>query len=347
VTRRVAGWPALAGLLVLALVVPLSVTSPLWIGVLTFAGIYALAAVGLNVLTGYTGQLSIGQAAFVAVGAYAAVVVGGRYDLPLAVWFPATVAAGALVGGLVGPLALRIRGPYLIFVSLALLALVQFALRNGGSFTGGAGGIAAELPLRLGPLDFGGLTFGRTSWRRDQSLCLLVWVAVVAAVGLAANLVKSRAGRAMRAVRDDEVAAAAAGMSVARAKVGAFVVAGALAAAAGGFYAVQVRFISPEPFDVLFSVQLLTAVVVGGVRTPAGPIVGALVLGALPQLTDRLADPLPLVGEPGLSSTFTISPTQFEHLLTGVLLVALLVWEPGGLAALCRRFVPPPTGREQ
>lgn len=324
---------------VLAVAIPLNVGNAAWLSVFAFAGISALVAIGLNVLTGYTGQISLGQAAFVGLGSYTAVVLGSRWHLPLLVWLLGSALAGGLLGALSGPLALRIRGPYLIFVSLALISLGQYVFTTWSSVTGGTAGITSVLPLRIGSVDFGGLTVGGEHYSSTQSIIVLTWLVAAVAVLVDSHLSRGRVGRALKAVRDNEVLASSLGIRAARCKIFAFAVGGALAATAGALYAAQSGYVTPGDFGLQQSVQYLIVLVVGGIGTQAGPVLGALVLGAIPQLLTQYAGSLPYVASASAvgSTHFTISVDQLSDVIYGLLLVGVLLLAPRGLATLWQR----------
>jgi branched-chain amino acid transport system permease protein len=328
---------ALGVFLVAIIAVPLNLTNAFWLSILNIAGVFAVGTIGMNLLSGYAGQISIGHAFFLSVGAYTAIALGGNHGWPLALWLPASALAGAVVGGIVGPLALRLRGPYLVIVSLGLVFTGIYIFKNWRSVSGGPGGVAVDLPLTLGPVDFNQIEIGNTMYRRDQSLAVLVWAVVAVALLVVRNVARSRSGRAMQAVRDNELAAELVGVSLMGAKVAAFVVSGALAAVSGALYATLVQFVSPEAFGLSLSVQFVTFAVVGGLAATWGPVLGALVVGLIPQMVDRYAESIPFVEGGAGSSGVGLTVAEFSHLAYGGLLVIFLMTEPAGLVALGRR----------
>lgn len=295
-------------------VLPLRV-SDYWLAVLDLAGIAAIGALGLNVLTGYAGQLSLGHAAFLGVGAYTGATVGASLGLPLPVWLAAAAAAGAVLGLAVGPFAARLKGHMLGIVTLALVFVAQHAFRNWTPVTGGTAG-RTDLPSPAVP------------GTHDQGWFWLSWALVALVAVLVANVVRSRPGRAMVAVRANEAAAATMGIDVSRTKTAAFVVSGALAASAGALYGSYKQFVSPEDFGLLLSIQFLAMVLVGGAGTLCGPVLGALFLTGLPHAVDRVME---------ASAGSWITSAQVNQILFGGLVVAFVLWEPRGLAALLRR----------
>lgn len=294
-------------------VLPLRV-SDYWLAVLNLAGIAAIGALGLNLLTGYAGQLSLGHAAFVGAGAYAGAALGASLGLPFVLWLAGSAAVGALLGLAVAPFAVRLRGHTLAIVTLALVFVAQHVFRNWTAVTGGNAGRTdlASLPL---------------PGTHDQGWFWLAWAFVALAIAAVTGMVRSRPGRAMVAMRTSEVAAATMGIDIARTKVAAFVASGAIAGAAGALYGSYKQFVSPEDFGLLLSIQFLAMVLVGGVGTLAGPVLGALFVTALPHVVDGVV-------ETGAGQG--ISAAQVSQLLFGVLVVVFVLWEPKGLADLVR-----------
>lgn len=326
--------------------VALLAAAPLWLSefqtiVLSYAGVFAIAAVGLSLLTGYTGQISLGHAAFLGVGAYSAAWFGSQQQLPLFVWLPLAGLAGAAVGAVVGPFALRLRGNYLVVVTLGLVFLGEHLFENWESVTGGGRGTSVSAaPLSVGPVDFGGMEVLGRSLARHEMVFWLVWGLVVLSVLLAKNVVRTRPGRAMQAIRDRDVAAEVIGVSPARYKVAAFAVSSAFAAVAGGLYGVVQQFISPGEWSLFLSIQFIAIIIIGGLGTVFGAVLGAVVLGVLPRIIEEVSrnQDLPLVsgdlgGPEGIVTVFSLNQMIF-----GALIVAFLVFEPRGLAAAWLRL---------
>jgi branched-chain amino acid transport system permease protein len=321
----------IAVLVALVVVLPLTITSSVWLSVLALAGISAIVVIGLNVLTGYAGQISLGQAVFVGVGSYTAAYLGDRHGLPMPVWLLGTAAVGAVVGAVVGPIALRVRGPYLIFVSLALLAIGQWVFSDWTSFTNGSTGEPAFLKTSIGPVNFAALKIGSRVYSA-AGLCLLIWLIVLICLWLASNVDRSRVGRAMRAVRGNEAAASAAGISLGRTKISAFAVSAAMAAVAGALLAAQTQYVSPGSFDLSTSLTYLVVLMLGGSGTRLGPIIGALAVGALQQGLTDVGPSLPFIAANGSQGSFTVA--QLTQAVLGLVLVGVLAFQPRGLAAL-------------
>ena len=244
--------------------------------------VFATAAAGLTVLTGINGQISLGHGALMAVGAYTtSLLLEWQTNLPIVLVMAASVAAAAAAGLLFGVAASRLRGPYLAGVTLALaLALPQLALHFASIFRGEQG-IPVTPPSVPGWL---GASFSGEQW--------LAWVSVAAALVtmvLLANLLRSWVGRSLRAVRDDEVAAVLAGIHVGRTQVMAFVISSACAGLGGSLFAYWLGLTAPGGFSVTLSLQLLIAIVIGGMGSLVGAVWGAIFLILLPDLTGSLA----------------------------------------------------------
>lgn len=313
---------------------------PLWMSdfqasVTVYAGIAAIGAIGLNLLTGFTGQVSLGHAAFLGAGAYTAAYVGGQWDLPVLVWLPAATLVGGLIGAVIGPFALRLRGNYLAIVTLGLVFVAQYVFENWRSVTGGPNGRSVVAPVQVGPLDFSRLSVLGRPLGRDQSYFYLVWILVAVVALLAKNVVRTRPGRAMQAVRDRDQAAEAIGVHLARYKVLAFVLSSALAATAGALYGSYQRFVSPGEFTLFVSIAYIAMIVVGGVGLIFGSVLGALFITAVPRVIEELSS-LPAVST--LLDRLGITVFSLNQAVFGLLIVAFLVFEPRGLGAIWLRI---------
>jgi branched-chain amino acid transport system permease protein len=322
---------ALGALVVFAVALPFGLSAA-QLTTATFVVIAAIGATGLNVLTGYAGQISLGHAAFVGVGAYTGAVLGADHGISALVWIPAAGVAAALLGGLLGPVALRLRGLYLAIVTLGLVFIAQHVFFNAGGLTGGPQGRAFPA-VQLGSLDFspgkvlrvGGVTIDSAGLYYFLGLILLA-----AATAFAWNLRRSRSGRAMVALREREAAAAVMGVDVGRVKVTAFVVSSFLAGVSGALYGSYLSFAQPGQWSLLLSIQFIAAVIVGGLGTTAGPLLGSAIVFALPSLLKELPF-LPAEGSGGLSASDLTSITY------GLLIVAFLTLEPRGLVGIADR----------
>jgi branched-chain amino acid transport system permease protein len=331
-------WAAKAGALALAVLFFLlpNMLEDFWLGVLVRVGIFAIGAIGLNLLTGYTGQVSLGHAFFLAVGAYTWAHFGGELGWSILLWLPLAAFLGALVGAVVGPFALRLRGNYLAIVSLGLVFIGLHIWNNFESVTGGSAGVRGDRAVTIGPLDFAQLdVFGRT-FSDDQSYFWLIWFVVAVGALLAKNIVRTRPGRAMQAVRDRDVAAEVVGVNLARYKVGAFALSSAYAAVAGALLGSYSEFIVPDQWSLPLAIQFVAIIIVGGVGTIFGSILGALFIAGGPLIIDDRADSIPLVS--WLTEQGGMSTATFNQLLFGLVIILFLVLEPHGLAGIWFRI---------
>ncbi len=321
-------------LIVVVLAFPF-VAGRFWLSVINFAAIAAIAALGLNVLTGYTGQISLGHAFFLGVGAYTTAYLGGDLHWPFWIWIPAAGAMAALCGGIVGPTALRLKGLYLAIVTLGLVFLGSHLFNNLTRLTGGPQGRRIPAPV-LGPVDFGsGADLGPLSMTRDQLYYFLVVLLLALAVLFVANVIRSRPGRAFRAVRDRELAAEIIGIGLARTKLGAFILSSFLTGVAGALFASYLRYVIPDQWDLLLSIQYVAMIIVGGIGTVLGSLLGAGFIVALPRVIETFSDRVPFLQHSAGGGGITVH--DFNAILFGVLIMAFLVLEPDGLAGIYRR----------
>lgn len=329
-----------AGLVLLLagyLVLPTVVQDDFWLSVLIYSGITAVGAIGLNLLTGYCGQVSLGHAFFIGAGAYCTALVGGDLGLPLPVWLLAAGLVGALIGAAIGPFALRLRGLYLAIVTLGLIFIGEHLWRNLDGLTGGNSGTSVTAAPSIGPVDFDELTLLGEQYSRNQGWFWLVWGLVLVVALLATNLARTRPGRAMQAVRDRDVAAEVIGVSAGRYKIGAFAVSSGIAGVAGALFGSYQQFVSPDEWNLLLSVQYIAVIIVGGLGTIFGSVLGALFVGALPALIDRYSDAIPGVAS-GVGGDGFISVFALNQAIFGLLIVLFLVFEPRGLAGIWLRI---------
>ena len=306
----------LLAVVVIALVLPFQVgTSTLTTA--TFVVIAAISATGLNVLTGYAGQISLGHAVFLAAGAYTGAVLGADHGWSALLWLPAAGIVAAALGALVGPVALRLRGLYLAIVTLGLVFIGQHVFFNAESVTGGPQG-RAFAPVVLGPFDFSPgqvLRIGGAQIDHNGLYYFLALALLACATAFAWSLRRSRAGRAMIAVRERELAAGVMGVEVRRVKLAAFTAAAFMAGVGGALYASYLSYAAPGQWSLLLSIQFIAAVIVGGMGTVAGPLLGSAVVFALPQVLERA------------SFAPEVAPIAY-----GLLIVVFLVLQPRGLA---------------
>jgi branched-chain amino acid transport system permease protein len=285
-----------AAVAVLALL-PLALETPYWRGILIICAMNVLLAMSLNLVLGYTGQLNLGQSAFFAIGAYVSTVLIKTYGWNFWLAAAAAVAAAGIVGLALAAFAVRLRGHYLAIASLGFAVITYQIIVNWERVTEGVRGIYGIRP----PPGFG------------SSLALFYLVAGIALVVYVVldNLVRSPIGETLRAIREDEVSAASLGINPARWKAFAFGIGAAIAGLAGCFYPGFVGTLVPEAFNIVESFTMLAMVIVGGMGTMIGPVIGAVVLTFLPELLRGIG--------------------ELRLLVYGVALTLAVLFMPGGI----------------
>ncbi len=310
-TRRL-----LAGFLLALLLLPLVATT-YWLDVTNRILIAVVAAVGLNILTGFTGQISLGNAAFLAVGAYATATLAGKAGLPFPVVIPLAGVASALTGMVFGIPSLRLKGLYLAMATLAAHFVVEFTVTHWDSMTGGVNGISVPA-AHLG-------SFALDS---DKRLFYLILPITAFLILFAKNLFRTKVGKAFVAIRDQDISAEVMGVNVYRYKVLSFGVSSFYVGVAGSLMAYQAHIISPEYFPITVAIDYLGMIIIGGMGSILGSIFGAVFITLLPELLRLLAG--------SLSGTFPQLVGLLASLKMGVFgltIVLFLVFEPDGMAA--------------
>lgn len=265
---------------------------PYTLQILVTIGIGVILALGLTIITGLTGQLSLGHAAFMSIGAFTSAILTIRTGVPFTVNLLFSGLVTAVAAAIIGWPILRLTGDYLAICTLGFAEIVKVVFLNL-EITNKALGLSVPNPQSAIPLP------------------ILVWLLAFLAIVMTLFIASSRFGRALKAIRDDEIAAEAMGINCARYKVQAFAVGAFLAGVGGGLYAHFISYINPSDFGFLKSIDILSMVVLGGLGSVPGAVVGALVLGAAPELLRFMA--------------------QYRMLVYGVLLVVLMLFRPNGL----------------
>ncbi|WP_052947836.1 branched-chain amino acid ABC transporter ATP-binding protein/permease [Aneurinibacillus tyrosinisolvens] len=295
---------AAAGLFLLALALfPLIITNDYYIHMAQMIGITVIVTQGLNLLSGYAGQISLGHAGLYAIGAYAAAIVTTNFEMPYLAGLVASILCSAVVGLLIGIPALRVKGHYLAMVTIGVGIIIEKVMNEGGDLTGGFAGISG-IP---GPEMFG---FSLTGTGIYYMIVILAAVITV----LLWNLIRTRPGRAFLALRDSETAAEAMGISRYRYKLIAFVLSAVITGIGGNMYAHTNNYVSPDSFTSHLSIFLLAMVILGGMGTVIGPIIGTILLYLLPEALKNFDD--------------------YHLIIYGVILLAFIVGLPGGIASL-------------
>ena len=284
------------------------------------AMINIIVAIGLNLLSGNCGQISLCNASFMAIGAYSAALCTSRLGLPTLIALPVSVVVSALLGAALGYPARRLSGLYLALITLGFLELVGIVIEEFPDYTGGIRGLKVARPEIFG-----------FSFHSNASLYFFVLVLTAGAVAVGYNIQRSRYGRAFDAVRQSPFAAQALGIPVARIKVIAFALNAAFAGFAGGLLAGVVGFIDPPEFGILTSIQHITFIVVGGLGSVAGSIAGAVLLTALPEALRGVQ--------------------EYGELIYGFILLGTLLFLPRGLVGIVARLEAlrstKPSGKEE
>lgn len=304
-----------------------------WMIVGNIALVAVVGSVSLMILTGFCGQISLGHAAFLALGAYTSAVLGNRFGLPYWLLIPAGGTIAALIGVAVGFFALRLKGLYLAIVTIGLIFIVNHALLSLPSLTKGLSGITVPVVSWFGgdpaaayePIELLGL---KLTFERKLYFIFLVVAALVC--WSAGNLARSNAGRAMMAVRDHDIAAAALGVNPSRTKVAAFGVSSFFAGVAGALYAMQQQYITVDPFNLVLSIEFIAMIVLGGIGSVWGAVAGALAFTMLRPLAETVGSKLPYIER--------LSSAQQSTVLFTVLIVVFLIVEPLGLHGIWLRI---------
>jgi branched-chain amino acid transport system permease protein len=284
--------------------IPLLVRNPFYLNVMSIMGLHALIVVGLNLLIGYAGQISLGHAAFYGMGAYISGVLTSTHGWPA---WPALILAAAatgLVAYLVGIPTLRLKGHYLVMATLGFNLVLNIILVRWDAVTGGPSGLPGIPHLAIG-----GFVFDS-----DARNYYLIWSFTLLSVLASLNLVDSRVGRGLRAIHGSEVAANMLGVDTDAYKNRVFVLSAVLASLAGSLYAHYLGFISPRTFDIFFSIELVTMVIVGGMGNLWGTLCGAAFLTPLPQVLHLFE--------------------EYKDVLYGLILVIILMFIPEGLGGM-------------
>jgi len=275
-------WIVALALIALAAVLPFAISN-YHVFELTLVMIYAIAVLGLNILTGYNGQISLGHGAFFAAGAYTAAILMHHYGVPYWATVPPAAFICFALGVLFGLPALRFEGPYLALVTLAMALATPQLLKYFDTWTGGQQGINLVKPLPPPGLGID----------RDRWLYLLVLAVLLLAMRIAANMLHGRTGRAFVAIRDQPIAAAAMGIHTARYKTLAFGTSTLFTGVAGALAAIVIGYVSPEGYSLFLSISFLVGSAVGGIATIGGAIVGGLFIQFVPNLANDISDAAP------------------------------------------------------
>lgn len=273
-----------------------------YLSILTMAGIIAIIVLGLNLLLGFAGQISLGHGAFFGIAAYTTALLTATYEMPLLVGMVSGVALTALVALVIGMPVLKLKGYYLAVATLGFGLIVYIFFNKAIALTGGPSGFVG-----IPPLEVAGFAFDS-----DLSFFYLVWSVVVLVLLISMNLIHSRVGRALMALHASDKAAQSMGINIVRYKLFVFVLSAIFAGIAGVLYAHYLNFVAPSSFGFHFSVQLITMVVLGGMASLWGGIAGTVFLTVMPE--------------------FLRSYQNLEVIIYGLILILCMMFLPQGLA---------------
>jgi branched-chain amino acid transport system permease protein len=282
-------------------VLPPFLTNEYYLNLLIFIGIHAIIAIGLDLLLGYTGQISLGHAAFFGLGAYITGVLSAKASWPPIAGLVVALVGVGILAYIIGIPTLKLHGHYLAMATLGFGIIVQIFFKELDFLTGGPSGLVGIQDMTI---------FGY-AFDSDLKYYYLVCVSLLLTLLLSINLVQSRVGRALRAIHGSEVASSVLGVNVSRYKVGIFVLSAVYAALAGWLYSHYMTFVSPSSFGFMFSVKLVTMVVIGSLGSIWGAIFGAALLTSMPEFLHVFAN--------------------YETTVFGFILVSVMVFMPRGL----------------
>lgn len=310
-----------AALLALALIALPFVVNAYVLSLLTLILITGTGALGLNILTGMTGLISLGHAGFLVLGAYAYAIPVAKWGLSPLVGFLSAAAVPALVSIVVGLPSLRLRGLYLAITTLAFSSIINSLILDAGTLTNGARGISVLRP------DIFGIDFGS-----DPAFALLCLAVAAAALFASLNIGRSRIGRAFTAVRDNDIAARTMGISLQRTKLAAFMTSAIMTGVAGALMGIYLSFVSVEGFPFLLSIEALAIVIVGGLGSVAGVVLGTIFIVLLPEAVSLV---FRVIGGP-LESLLSTGIHEVKSIAYGLAIILFLRFEPRGLVGLWR-----------
>jgi branched-chain amino acid transport system permease protein len=285
-------------------------------------GFAIIGAVGLNILTGFTGQISLGHAAFVGVGGYTAAILITHFDFSFWLALPCAGVVAAAAGLIIGIPSLRVKGLYLCMATLAAQFIFEFIFIHWESMTRGTRGINVPAPV-----------LGNFALDTEKRFYFLTLVMVFIAVAFARNLIRSRVGRAFVAIRDRDLAAEIMGISLFRYKLTAFAISSFYAGVAGALWVNFMRIVTPEQFPFHLSIQYLAMVIVGGMGSVLGSIFGAIFMILTPEVLNVLSAALSKM-VPVMGQLFI----PLKEVVFGAFIVLFLIFEPRGLAEIWRRI---------
>jgi branched-chain amino acid transport system permease protein len=295
--------------LIIFAVLPLFYQDSYLLHIFNIIGIYSIAVIGLSLLTGVTGLISLGHAAFFALGGYISAILSTKYGIHPLIALPISCMLSAVFAFLIGMPLIRLKGFYLALGTLGLGIIVYTLINGGGEITGGPNGIGGIPHFNLIFIEFD--TYLKNYY--------LIWITLLLAVLFARKLIDSGTGRALKAIHSDEGTAKFYGISVNMFKINTFILSAVFASWAGVYYAYYSQFITPEVSSLGMSIDMIVMLFLGGVGTIYGPIIGVAVYKMLPEVTSFLHD--------------------YDVLLRGVILLIVLMFFPGGIYNGIKRLI--------
>jgi len=308
-------------LYVLLLVFPF-VADTYFIYLANLTAIFAISALGLNVLTGNGGLISLGQAGFVAVGAYTSGILVSKLGLPFVFALPISCAVAGLCGLVIGLPALRLKGLYLAMITMGFVLVVEYIIGEASAITGGEEGLMA-----------GSIKIGPYTLDTDFEYYFLIVPVCIFLCYFTKNLLRSRFGRALMSIRDRDIAAEVTGVHLAKYKVSAFILSAVYGAIAGSIYGHYMQLISPEYFGILLSIEYIVIIIIGGLGSVLGTILGSIFVTIVPEGI-RLFGDLTRSSFPIFSERFG----DFKEGLFGLLMIVFIIFEPTGLSGIWRKI---------
>ena len=311
----------LIGLLLLFGVIPF-ISSAYTLYIINMIGIYAIAAIGLNLLIGYTGQISLGHGAFFGVGAYTAAILATKAGFPFWAALPAAGLMTAAVGMVFGLPSVRLKHLYLCIATLAGQFIIEYVIVQWETLTGGASGIVVANTTLFG-LDLG----------NDRTFFYVIFVCLVFLTWVAVNLVRTRFGRAFIAIRDNDRAAEGMGVPIFQYKLLSFAISSFFAGIGGALYAYYMMSITPEPFNLWLSIEFIAMIIIGGLGSIPGAAFGAIFIVGLNEVLSLATEYLMNVGA-SAGAAITIAPLR--EFVYGLAIILFIIFEPKGLAEVWR-----------
>jgi len=311
----------LIGLVLLFGVVPF-ITSEYTLYILNTIAIYSIAAVGLNLLIGYTGQISLGHGAFFGVGAYAGAILATRTGLPFWAAVPAAGVITAITGMVFGLPSARLKHLYLLIATLAGQFILEYVFTQWEGLTGGAEGISV-IGTTLFGLDLG----------NDRTFYFVIFGSFTVMTWMAVNLVRTRFGRAFIAIRDNDKAAEGMGIPIFKYKLLSFGISSFYAGFAGALYAFYMISITPEPFNLWLSIEFIAMIIIGGLGSIPGSVFGAVFIVTLSEILGHITEYFMNIGT---TTGMAIRIAPLREFVYGLVIVLFILFEPKGLAEVWR-----------